>query len=124
MALTAKNVQAFRTAFNVAHALFERLGSDGWRTLLDTVAALDDALASPATTTATPHKGLVQTLGERDADLAVLEAAAAQLLEASADGSTATAMIMMESLMDISACKGIIMQASTPCPTIIMVTFW
>lgn len=48
--LSPRNAQAFRTVYNLTHALFDRLGAEGWRTVLSALAVLDEVLASPATT--------------------------------------------------------------------------
>lgn len=50
MVLTPKNVQAYRTLFNVAHRLAEKLDTS-WVIILTTLATLDHTLCSPSTTT-------------------------------------------------------------------------
>lgn len=113
--LTTRNVQAFRTALNVAHALYERLGPAGWRALLATVCTLDTVLASPAgvATTRPAHPAAMAT-SDRDADLAILEAAAAQLLQATADGTPDAALTVLTALRDLSMSSGVLVQVRSP----------
>lgn len=115
--LSARNVQSFRTAFNVAHALYERLGPAGWRALLATVCTLDAVLSGPAGVAAArvAHPAAVAT-SDRDADLAILEAAAAQLLQATADGTPGAALTVITALRDLSMSTGILMQARSRPP--------
>lgn len=112
--LTPRNVQSFRTAFNVAHALYERLGPAGWRALLATVCTLDTVMAGPAgVALARPAHPAAVATSDRDADLAILEAAAAQLLHATADGTLQAALTVITALCDLSASTGILMQVRT-----------
>ena len=94
LVLTAKNIQALRTLFNVAHRLAETLDARAWALVLGALLALERALASPATTTAesaslgsgTAAKRGVRGVGREDGsdgDLAVLAAAAEQLFASS-----------------------------------------
>lgn len=116
--LTPKHVQSFRTAFNIAHALFDSLDIAAWRALLASVAALDSVLASPATaagnvTSSSMSRGPVGAGGGakgdpgRDADLAILEAAAAQLFATTGSGKLSSAMLVIQVLQDISVANGV-----------------
>jgi hypothetical protein len=119
--LTPKHVQSFRTAFNIANALFDVLDIASWRALLAAVATLDVVLASPATASGTVSTSAHGKAGQpngsdpgRDADLAVLEAAAAQLISSTGSGQLASALLVMEVLQEISISNGIMMQVCCP----------
>lgn len=99
--LTPRNVQAFRTVFNITHALFEHLGPRGWQLVLSALAVLDEVLCSPATTTL--HRA-ANTTGdaEQNSDLSVLETATAQLFATTAFASDATVDTVMQTLLALS----------------------
>lgn len=112
--LTPKHVQSFRTAFNIANALFDSLDIATWRALLTAVATLDVVLASPSTssskiTSSSALGGKPSPSGGgdtgRDADMAILEAVAAQLISSTGTGKLASAVLVMEVLQEISVAR-------------------
>lgn len=122
--LTPKHVQSFRTAFNIAHALFDTLDIASWRALLAAVARLDVVLASHATTSrnVAPSSALARgsvaggaktpqsSVGDagRDADLAVLEAVAGQLIAGTGAGRLPATLLVMEVLQEVSVVNGVL----------------
>lgn len=51
VSLSPKNVQAFRTLFNIAHRLDNALDKSAWVHIIETIDALDRILLSPKATT-------------------------------------------------------------------------
>jgi hypothetical protein len=99
--LTPRNVQAFRTVFNITHALFEVLGPKGWHLVLSTLAVLDEVLCSPATTTL-QKATTASAEPEKHSELSVLDAATVQLFATTAFASEATVDTMMHTLFGLS----------------------
>jgi hypothetical protein len=99
--LTPRNVQAFRTIFNITHALFELLGPKGWHLVLSTLAVLDEVLCSPATKTL-QKETTASAEPEKHSELSVLDTATAQLFATTALASNATVDIMMQTLLSLS----------------------
>ncbi|XP_058086558.1 uncharacterized protein LOC131233785 [Magnolia sinica] len=84
--LTLKNVQALRTLFNIAHRLHNVLGPS-WVLVLETLAALDQAIHSPHATTqevsTTVPRFTKETSGQYS-DFNILSSLNSQLFESSA----------------------------------------
>lgn len=99
--LTPRNVQAFRTVFNMTHALFEVLGPKGWHLVLSTLAVLDAVLCSPATTTLQKATS-ASAEPEKHSELSVLDTATVQLFATTAFASEATVDTMMHTLLGLS----------------------
>jgi hypothetical protein len=99
--LLPRNVQAFRTVFNITHALFEHLSPQGWRIVLTSLSILDDVLCSPSTTILQKAPITSATL-QKSSDLSVLESATTQLFATSEHASSKTVCDMMHVLCELS----------------------
>ena len=122
--LTAKNVQAMRTLFNIAHRLANVLGP-GWALVLETLNTLDRVLNSPKTTTVENAGGptamapappsttgtLIPPINTAStnananvlsSDLAILGAAASQLFECTHSMSREAVVALLSGLRDVS----------------------
>lgn len=98
--LSPRNIQAFRTVFNVTHALFYLLDEQGWRTVLTSLSTLDEVLCCPATTTL--QKASTAGPYQKNSDLSVLETATAQLFAATAHASAETMHTILSILLSLS----------------------
>lgn len=99
--LSPRNVQAFRTVFNITLALFEHLSPQGWRIVLTSLSVLDEVLCSPATTTM-QKAATTSATPQKNSDLSVLESATAQLFATSEHASRKTVCDMMHILCELS----------------------
>jgi hypothetical protein len=114
--LSPRNTQAFRTVYNITHALLERLGPRGWRTVLSTLSVLDEILVSPATTTL-QKASTTAASPRRDSDLRVLETATAQLFATTRRASLEAVLNIMRALAELSEANGVFVRvrmASSP----------
>ncbi|BDA41918.1 Protein MON2 homolog [Coccomyxa sp. Obi] len=97
--LTAKNVHALRTLFNVAHKLHPLLGSS-WLLVLENLNSLDRILNSPRTTTQEASSS--SSTGSLPSDLAILSVAANQLFESTSNMGTETVVNILAGLRLVS----------------------
>ncbi|EIE25629.1 hypothetical protein COCSUDRAFT_83636 [Coccomyxa subellipsoidea C-169] len=97
--LTAKNVHALRTLFNVAHKLHPLLGPS-WLLVLENLNSLDRILNSPRTTTQEASSS--GSTGGLPSDLAILSVAANQLFESTSYMGTETVVDILAGLRLVS----------------------
>ena len=113
MVLTPRNVQAFRTVYNITHALFEHLGPEGWRTVLSALSVLDEILCSPAATTLQKAATTSASPRARNSELSVLETATAQLFVTTAAASLEATLDIMHVLRELSESTGVFVRVCT-----------
>lgn len=103
MVLSAKNVQALRTLFNIAHRLNESLGR-AWLPVMDVLTQLDSILANPHTTVLDLLQEGVKESRDQAApsDLTILGTAANQLFECTSQMSTEAVVDLLSALSDVS----------------------
>ena len=100
LVLTPKNVQAFRTLFNIAHRLDNLLDRSAWVHIAETIDALDRILQSPKATTQEVSQG--GAMDGPSSDLAILAAAAKQLFSSTPRLSNDAVLSLMMALAEVS----------------------
>lgn len=101
--LTPKNVQALRTLFNIAHRLYNVLGSS-WVLVLETLAALDRAINSPHATTqeSAAVSKLTRESSGQHSDFNILSSLNSQLFESSAMMHASAVKSLLSALRQLS----------------------